>query len=97
MRVKLEFAPAIQRGGVQHAWFFLESADHATGGYSKRLPGLSTIADIAHVIARSFDLEDLCPWGVVLSMEGFVLPPGQSSELIRDGDQIRYASFKLID
>ncbi|KAL6622930.1 hypothetical protein ACP70R_032809 [Stipagrostis hirtigluma subsp. patula] len=52
-------------------------------------PELATVADLADHVADRFRLRRSCPRGVVLSMDGFALPPFESTCIFRDNDIIR--------
>ncbi|CAN6355805.1 unnamed protein product [Urochloa humidicola] len=52
-------------------------------------PELDTVADLAAHVAERFRLRRSCPHGVVLSMDGFALPPFESTCIFRDKDIIR--------
>ncbi len=80
MRVKLIFAKDLAQGELSKCLFPVPLKSQ--GG------SLQTISDFAHVIETSFQLRKLCPFGVVLSVGGFVLPPGQDVDLVRDNDEI---------
>ncbi|KAF3431175.1 hypothetical protein FNV43_RR25905 [Rhamnella rubrinervis] len=61
--------------GLKRSWILLK-------------PELEAISDLADCILRVFDLEDVCPNGLVLSMDGFVLPPFESACILKDKDVI---------
>nr|CAB3461933.1 unnamed protein product [Digitaria exilis] len=52
-------------------------------------PELATVADLAAHVAARFRLRRSCPSGVSLSMDGFALPPFESTCIFRDKDIIR--------
>uniref|UniRef100_A0A0E0MLG5 Uncharacterized protein n=1 Tax=Oryza punctata TaxID=4537 RepID=A0A0E0MLG5_ORYPU len=52
-------------------------------------PDLSTVSDLAAHIAARFRLRRSCPSCVILSIDGFVLPPFESTCIFRDNDIIR--------
>ncbi|CAL5093848.1 unnamed protein product [Urochloa decumbens] len=52
------------------------------------LPELDTVADLAAHVSERFRLRRSCPDGVVLSMDGFALPPFESTCIFRDKDII---------
>ncbi|XP_043724742.1 coilin isoform X3 [Telopea speciosissima] len=62
--------------GLKRSWLLLR-------------PELETISDLASHVAKTFQLEDACPNGIVLSMDGFVLPPFESTHVLKDKDIIR--------
>ncbi|CAA6659566.1 unnamed protein product [Spirodela intermedia] len=49
---------------------------------------MDTVAALASHIIRSFDLQETCPRGLLLSMDQFVLPPFESTEIFKDKDVI---------
>ncbi|CAL4907081.1 unnamed protein product [Urochloa decumbens] len=62
-------------------------------------PELDTVADLAAHVSERFRLRRSCPEGVVLSMDGFALPPFESTCIFRDMDIIRVkqkSSKKLV-
>ncbi|KAJ6430378.1 hypothetical protein OIU84_021725 [Salix udensis] len=52
-------------------------------------PQHKTISDLSSHILRVFDLHNACPHGLLLSMEGFALPPFESTCILKDKDIIR--------
>ncbi|KAI5019572.1 hypothetical protein ZWY2020_044460 [Hordeum vulgare] len=52
-------------------------------------PELATVADLSAHVAARFRLHRSCPGGVVLTMDGFALPPFESTCIFRDKDIIR--------
>ncbi|KAJ4961277.1 hypothetical protein NE237_021187 [Protea cynaroides] len=62
--------------GLKRSWLLLR-------------PELETISGLASHVAKTFHLEDACPNGLVLSMDGFVLPPFESTHVLKDKDIIR--------
>ncbi|XP_022681263.1 coilin isoform X1 [Setaria italica] len=52
-------------------------------------PEIATVADLAAHVAARFRLRRSCPGGVVLSVDGFALPPFESICIFRDKDIIR--------
>ncbi|CAN6447730.1 unnamed protein product [Victoria cruziana] len=52
-------------------------------------PHIATVYDLTLHILRSFNQDDLCPNGLILSVEGFVLPLFESVCILRDSDIIR--------
>ncbi|XP_068665342.1 coilin isoform X2 [Aristolochia californica] len=63
--------------GLKRCWFLLNPDD------------LETIAALASHLVHKFELQSSCPNGVVLSMEGYVLPPFESTCILQDKDIIR--------
>ncbi|KAL9420826.1 hypothetical protein AB3S75_038405 [Citrus x aurantiifolia] len=62
---------------------------------------LKTISDLADYLLRIFHLHHSSPHGLVLSMDGFVLPPFESTAVFKDNDVVcvrrkREASSELI-
>ncbi|KAF8390521.1 hypothetical protein HHK36_025048 [Tetracentron sinense] len=62
--------------GLKRSWLLLK-------------PEHETISDLASQLIFTFDLEDSCPNGLILSMDGFVLPPFESTRILKDRDIIR--------
>ncbi|GMP57828.1 hypothetical protein CsSME_00021741 [Camellia sinensis var. sinensis] len=62
--------------GLNRSWLLLK-------------PPLDTISDLCSYLAHVFNLYDSCPNGIILSMDGFVLPPFESTCIIKDKDVIR--------
>lgn len=52
-------------------------------------PQHKTISDLSSHILHVFDLHNACPHGLLLSMEGFALPPFESTCILKDKDIIR--------
>uniref|UniRef100_A0ACD5ZTN0 Uncharacterized protein n=1 Tax=Avena sativa TaxID=4498 RepID=A0ACD5ZTN0_AVESA len=52
-------------------------------------PELATVADLSAHVAARFHLRRSCPGGIVLTMDGFSLPPFESTCIFRDKDIIR--------
>ncbi|KAL2547101.1 sphere organelles protein-related [Forsythia ovata] len=63
--------------GLNRCWVQLKPDQHRT------------IADIASHLLHAFQLHQSCPHGLVLSMDGFVLPPFESTTILKDKDLIR--------
>ncbi|XP_068644125.1 coilin-like isoform X2 [Aristolochia californica] len=63
--------------GLKRCWFLFNPDD------------LETISALASHLVHKFELIDSCPNGVMLSMEGFVLPPFESTCILQDKDIIR--------
>ncbi|CAM8980018.1 unnamed protein product [Rhodiola kirilowii] len=51
-------------------------------------PDLKTIADLANYLARLFRLHHSCPSGILLFIDGFVLPQFESTSIVKDKDLI---------
>jgi len=51
-------------------------------------PPQETISDLSSYLVEVFDLYHSCPNGVILSMDGFVLPPFESTCILKDKDVI---------
>ncbi|CAA3006092.1 Hypothetical predicted protein [Olea europaea subsp. europaea] len=48
-----------------------------------------TISDVVSHLLRTFQLQHSCPHGLLLSIDGFVLPPFESTCILKDKDIIR--------
>ncbi|OMO81603.1 hypothetical protein COLO4_23486 [Corchorus olitorius] len=77
----------------------LEFEDRHTLSKSQRKQGLkrslillkpqhNTISDLSSYLLHIFDLQKSCPDGLILSMDGFVLPPFESTCIFKDRDII---------
>ncbi|ONK63099.1 uncharacterized protein A4U43_C03F19340 [Asparagus officinalis] len=66
--------------GLKHCWILLR-------------PEIATISDLALLVYRSFNLQRSCPNGLLLSMDGFVLPPFESTCVLKDKDTIRVEHY----
>ncbi|KAG0455007.1 hypothetical protein HPP92_024299 [Vanilla planifolia] len=64
-----------RRRGLQRCWI-------------QRPPGFGTIADLAAHIHQTFGLHRSCPQGIILSIDGFVLPSFESTCILLDEDII---------
>ncbi|XP_076905732.1 coilin-like [Bidens hawaiensis] len=62
--------------GMNHAWLLL------------KLQQLRTISDVSTYLLDIFKLRRSCPNGILLSMEGFALPPFESTEILKDKEII---------
>ncbi|XP_010251018.1 PREDICTED: coilin isoform X2 [Nelumbo nucifera] len=62
--------------GLKRCWLLLK-------------PEHETVSDLSSYLIRTFDLEESCPNGLLLSMDGFVLPPFESTQILKDRDIIR--------
>ncbi|GJM87549.1 hypothetical protein PR202_ga03514 [Eleusine coracana subsp. coracana] len=62
--------------GLRRCWLLLRSE-------------LATVAELAAHVADHFRLDRSCPHGVILSMDGFTLPPFESTNIFRDRDVVR--------
>ncbi|XP_077250546.1 sphere organelles protein-like protein isoform X2 [Tasmannia lanceolata] len=62
--------------GLKRCWLLLK-------------PEIHTISDLVSHLIHKFSLQDVCPDGLLLSMEGFVLPPFESTSIFKDKDTIR--------
>ncbi|CAI9756321.1 unnamed protein product [Fraxinus pennsylvanica] len=63
--------------GLNRCWVLLKPDQHRT------------IADIASHLLQAFQLHQSCPHGLLLSMDGFVLPTYESTTILKDKDLIR--------
>ncbi|KAJ1703504.1 hypothetical protein LUZ63_003283 [Rhynchospora breviuscula] len=52
-------------------------------------PELATVADFTRDISSRFGLSCSSSHGIVLSMDGFILPPFESTSIFRDNDMLR--------
>ncbi|CAH9117412.1 unnamed protein product [Cuscuta europaea] len=62
--------------GLENTWVLLKPQQQ------------KTISDFTSYILQLFHLNESCPGGVVLSMDGFVLPPFESTSILKDKDVI---------
>ncbi|GAB4840479.1 hypothetical protein Ancab_021248 [Ancistrocladus abbreviatus] len=62
--------------GLKRSWLLLK-------------PQHETISDVISHLLHSFDLHRSCPNGLLLSMDGFILPPFESTSILKDKDRIR--------
>ncbi|GFY88209.1 sphere organelles protein-like protein [Actinidia rufa] len=62
--------------GLKRSWLLLK-------------PQHDTISDLSSYLTHIFDLSHSCPHGIKLSMDGFVLPPFESTCMLKDKDVIR--------
>ncbi|XP_024995543.1 coilin-like isoform X1 [Cynara cardunculus var. scolymus] len=62
--------------GMDHSWFLLKSQQHRT------------ISDVCTHLLHIFKLRRSCPNGILLSMDGFVLPSFESTEMLKDKEII---------
>uniref|UniRef100_A0A1D1XEK9 Coilin n=1 Tax=Anthurium amnicola TaxID=1678845 RepID=A0A1D1XEK9_9ARAE len=65
-----------RREGLKRCWVLLR-------------PELDTVAALASHIVHSFGLHDACSSGIVLSMDQFVLPPFEATNIFKDKDILR--------
>ncbi|XP_059657823.1 coilin isoform X2 [Cornus florida] len=61
--------------GLKRSWLLLK-------------PQLETISDLSSHLIDVFDLDRSCPNGILLSMDGFVLPLFESTSILKDKDII---------
>ncbi|XP_009359233.2 coilin isoform X1 [Pyrus x bretschneideri] len=61
--------------GLRRSWILLK-------------PHHRTISDLAAYLLHAFDLHSSCPDGLLISMDGFVLPPFESTSIFKDKDII---------
>ncbi|GAB2292322.1 hypothetical protein Dimus_026569 [Dionaea muscipula] len=66
-----------RRQGLKRSWLLLEPQLH------------TTISDLVSHLLCTFHLHDSCPNGLIVSMDGFVLPPFESTTILKDKDLIR--------
>ncbi|XP_038712844.1 coilin-like isoform X2 [Tripterygium wilfordii] len=62
--------------GLRRSWILLK-------------PQQETISDLASYLLHIFHLHDACPHGLILSMDGFVLPPFELTTILKDKDIVR--------
>ncbi|KAL7196958.1 hypothetical protein ACSBR1_036882 [Camellia fascicularis] len=61
--------------GLNQSWILLKPQHH-------------NISDLSTYLTHIFDLHHSCPNGIILSMDGFVLPPFESTCILKDKDVI---------
>ncbi|KAL4570151.1 hypothetical protein LXL04_025802 [Taraxacum kok-saghyz] len=82
LRVRLEFGDRSilskrQRSdGMNKSWLLLKLQQHRT------------ISDVCTHLLHIYKLHHSCPNGILLSMDGFVLPPFESTEILKDKELI---------
>ncbi|KAJ6809279.1 coilin-like [Iris pallida] len=82
VRIRVEFGDrkllsrSRRSDGLSRAWILLR-------------PEMGTIADVAGYVRRRFGLRGSCPDGLLLTMDDFVLPPFESTCILKDKDIIR--------
>ncbi|KAK9052717.1 hypothetical protein SSX86_029347 [Deinandra increscens subsp. villosa] len=62
--------------GMNHTWILLKLQQHRT------------ISDVCTYLLHIFKLHHSCPNGIMLSMEGFALPPFESTEILKEKEII---------
>ncbi|XP_016471400.2 uncharacterized protein LOC107793536 isoform X2 [Nicotiana tabacum] len=62
--------------GLRHSWFLLKPQQHRT------------IYDLSSSVLHTFQLHHSCPHGLLLSMDGFVLPPFESTCILKDNSTV---------
>ncbi|XP_022962434.1 coilin-like isoform X10 [Cucurbita moschata] len=65
-----------RKNGLKRSWVLLK-------------PHLHSISDFSSYLLDLFLLRDACPHGLLLSMDGFVLPPFEPTTILKDGDIVR--------
>ncbi|CAM0882779.1 unnamed protein product [Alopecurus aequalis] len=70
---------AHREDGLRRCWLLLR-------------PELATVADLSAHVAARFHLRRSCPGGIVFTMDGFALPPFESTCIFRDKDIVRVKS-----
>ncbi|CAH1433922.1 unnamed protein product [Lactuca virosa] len=58
--------------GMNQSWLLDEPNQH------------QKISDVCNHLLHSFNLRDSCPNGILLYMDGFVLPPSESTRILKD-------------
>ncbi|XP_011042378.1 PREDICTED: coilin-like isoform X2 [Populus euphratica] len=76
LRLVIDNALTTTTEGLRKCWILLK-------------PQHKTISDLSSHILQVFDLHNACPSGLLLSMEGFVLPPFESTCILKDKDIVR--------
>ncbi|KAJ7945461.1 Coilin [Quillaja saponaria] len=64
-----------KKEGLNRSWVLLK-------------PQHKTISDLTSHLIHTFRLNRSCPYGIILSMDGFVLPPFESTCILKDKDFI---------
>ncbi|XP_074586331.1 uncharacterized protein LOC141842017 [Curcuma longa] len=83
IRIRLEFedrrilSKSQRKDHLRRSWLLL------------RPKSFATVADVAAHISDVFSLRRTCPFGLLLYMDEFVLPPFESTGIFRDSDIIR--------
>lgn len=62
--------------GFRQTWLLLKPQQH------------KTFSDLSSYLLHKFQLHDSCPHGILLSMDGFVLPPFESTCILEDKDVV---------
>ncbi|XP_051122050.1 coilin isoform X2 [Andrographis paniculata] len=62
--------------GLRRSWVLLKPSEH------------KTVSDVASFVLHAFQLQESCPHGLVLSASGFVLPPFESTCILKDDELI---------
>ncbi|KAK9104325.1 hypothetical protein Scep_021169 [Stephania cephalantha] len=62
--------------GLDRSWFLVK-------------PELKSVSDLARHLARDFNLAKSCPNGLILYVDGFVLPSFESTRILKDNDVVR--------
>ncbi|MCD7464509.1 hypothetical protein HAX54_052896 [Datura stramonium] len=62
--------------GFKRSWLLLKPQQHRT------------VSDLSSYLLHTFQLHDSCPHGILLSMDGFVLPPFESTCILEDKDVV---------
>ncbi|XP_055810396.1 coilin isoform X2 [Solanum dulcamara] len=62
--------------GFKRTWLLLKPQQHRT------------VSDLSSYLLHTFQLHDSCPNGILLSMDGFVLPPFESTCILEDKDVV---------
>ncbi|KDP26679.1 hypothetical protein JCGZ_17837 [Jatropha curcas] len=80
VRLRLEFDQVLSKSqkslNLKRCWILLK-------------PQHRTISDLSDYLLHAFDLQNDFPNGLLLSMEGFALPPFESTSILKDKDIIR--------
>ncbi|PIN22942.1 hypothetical protein CDL12_04338 [Handroanthus impetiginosus] len=82
-RIRLVFkdddilSEAQKADGLNRSWVLLKPQQH------------DTVSDVASHLLHAFHLQESCPHGLLLSISGFVLPPFESTRILKDDEIIR--------
>lgn len=77
-------SPSQKSEGLKQCWLLLKPQQH------------KTIADLTAYILHAFQLQSSCPHGLLLYMEGFVLPPFESTGVLKNSDVISVRKKKAV-
>ncbi|XP_076883094.1 coilin-like [Bidens hawaiensis] len=69
--------------GMTNSWTLIQPNQHPN------------ISDVCVHLLHKFNLQHSCPNGIILFMEGFVLPPSESTRILKDNDIISVKKKEL--